>query len=149
MNQSSSMLSVMWRYSGFCVNKFSLLRWKSVGFWYLKRIAKLHPLSHHQNKHQQVRLFEFDNINAKGPVSRKSWTFSGAFIILFVSKRRRRLKAQNLAIILIFIPFTTHQKTSLTEQVGWSFTSGFSCPKSFQDFRETGPRGGGGYCHMG
>ena len=36
-------------------------------------------------------------------------------IILFVSKGRRRLKARNQAVILIFIPFTTHQKTSFTE----------------------------------
>ena len=35
-------------------------------------------------------------------------------IILFVSKRRR-LEAQNFAVILIFIPFTTYEKTSLTE----------------------------------
>ena len=36
-------------------------------------------------------------------------------IILFVSSKRRRLEAPNFAVILIFIPFTTYEKTSLTE----------------------------------
>ena len=35
--------------------------------------------------------------------------------ILFVSSKRRRLEARNVAVILIFIPFTTHEKTSFTE----------------------------------
>ena len=35
-------------------------------------------------------------------------------IILFVSSKRRGLEAPNFAVILIFIPFTTHEKTSLT-----------------------------------
>ena len=39
---------------------------------------------------------------------------SGA-IILFVSSKRRRLEARNFAVILIFIPFTIYEKTSLTE----------------------------------
>ena len=39
---------------------------------------------------------------------------SGA-IILFVSSKRRRLEARNFAVILIFIPFTTYEKTSFTE----------------------------------
>ena len=42
------------------------------------------------------------------------WHISGD-IILFVSSKRRRLKARNFAVILIFIPFTTYEKTSLTE----------------------------------
>ena len=36
-------------------------------------------------------------------------------IILFVSSKRRRLEARNFAVILIFIPFTTYEKTSFTE----------------------------------
>ena len=36
-------------------------------------------------------------------------------IYLFVSSKRRRLEARNFAIILIFIPFTTYEKTSFTE----------------------------------
>ena len=42
-------------------------------------------------------------------------------------------------VILIFIAFTTHKKTIFTGQAGRSFTNGFSGPKSFRDFRETGP----------
>ena len=61
-------------------------------------------------------------------------------IILFVSSKRRRLEARNFAVILIFIPFTTYEKTSFTELAGRSFTNGFSGSKSFRDFRETGPR---------
>ena len=63
-----------------------------------------------------------------------------ADIILFVSSKRRRLEARNFAVILIFIPFTTYEKTSFTEKAGRSFTNGFSGPKSSRDFRETGPR---------
>ena len=36
-------------------------------------------------------------------------------IILSVSSKRRRLEARNLAVIFIFIPFTTYEKTSFTE----------------------------------
>ena len=36
-------------------------------------------------------------------------------IVLFVSSKRRRLEARNFAVILIFIPFTTYEKTSFTE----------------------------------
>ena len=45
-------------------------------------------------------------------------------IILFVSLKRRRLEARNFAVILIFIPFTTYEKTSFTEWAGHSFTNG-------------------------
>ena len=47
--------------------------------------------------------------------------------------------AQNFAVILIFIPFTTYEKISFTESASQSFTNGYSGPRSFQDFRETGP----------
>ena len=36
-------------------------------------------------------------------------------IILFVSSKRRHLEARNIPVILIFIPFTTYEKTSFTE----------------------------------
>ena len=36
-------------------------------------------------------------------------------IILFVSSKRRCLKARNFAVIFIFIPFKTYEKTSFTE----------------------------------
>ena len=36
-------------------------------------------------------------------------------IIFFVSSKRRRLEARNFAVIFIFIPFTTYEKTSFTE----------------------------------
>ena len=55
-------------------------------------------------------------------------------VILFVSSKRRRLEARNFAVIFIFIPFTTYEKTSFTVQAGRSFTNGFSGPKSFRDF---------------
>ena len=59
--------------------------------------------------------------------------------ILFVSSKRRRLEARNFAAIFIFIPFTTYEKTRFTEYAGRNFTNGFSGPKTYRDFRETGP----------
>ena len=59
--------------------------------------------------------------------------------ILFVSSKRRRLEARNFAVILIFIPFTTYEKTSFTEKAGRSFTNGFSGPKSSRDFEKQAP----------
>ena len=80
------------------------------------------------------------NNSGLGPVSRKSPDFSGAFrvTIFFLSSKRRPLEARNFAIILIFIPFTTYEKTSFPRLAGPSFTNGFWDPKSFPDFRETG-----------
>ena len=60
-------------------------------------------------------------------------------IILLVSLKRRRLEARDFAVFLDFIPFATYEKTSFTEYAGWSFTNGFSGPKSFREFRETAP----------
>ena len=60
-------------------------------------------------------------------------------IILFVSSKWRRLEARNFAVSLIFIPFTTYEKTSFTESAGRSSRNGFSGPNGFRDFRETGP----------
>ena len=56
-------------------------------------------------------------------------------IILFVSSKQRRLEAVNIADILIFILFTTCEKTNFTEWTGRSFTNG---SKILRDFRETG-----------
>ena len=36
-------------------------------------------------------------------------------IVLFVFSKRRRLRARNFAVILIFLPFATYEKTSFTE----------------------------------
>ena len=36
-------------------------------------------------------------------------------ISLFVSSKRKRIQARNFAVIFIFIPFTTYEKTSFTE----------------------------------
>ena len=44
------------------------------------------------------------------------------------------------SFILIFLPFTSCEKTSPTEQAGRIFTNGLSDPKGFRDFRETGRR---------
>ena len=63
--------------------------------------------------------------------------FSGD-IILLVSSKRRRLEAQNFAVCFSCFPFTTHEKTSPAELAVRSFTNGFSGPKSFRNFRETG-----------
>ena len=75
------------------------------------------------------------------PVSRKSRNISGD-IILFVSWKQRRSKTRNFAVILIFLPITSCEMSSFTEQAGRSFTDGFSDQKNFRDFRETGPRAG-------
>ena len=57
-----------------------------------------------------------------GPVSPKSRNFSGAFQVT----KGRRLKAQNFVVILIFLPFTTYEKTSFTELVHRTLRNGFS-----------------------
>jgi len=60
--------------------------------------------------------------------------------VFFVFSKPRHLEARNFALILIFIPFTTYEKTSFTEKAGWSFfTNGFSGSTSFQNFEETAP----------
>ena len=53
-----------------------------------------------------------------------------------IARERKYLMDYNL----IYTPFTTNEKTSSTELSGRSFTNGFSGPKSFRDFRETGLR---------
>ena len=40
-------------------------------------------------------------------------------MILFLSSKRRRLEAQNFAVALTFIPFTTYEKTRPQLFKGW------------------------------
>ena len=53
----------------------------------------------------------------QAPISRKSRKFSGTFgvTILFASSKRRRLEARNFAVIFVYTPLKTHEKTSFTE----------------------------------
>ena len=69
----------------------------------------------------------------------KSFARISGDMILFTSSKRKRDEARNFAVFVIFIPFTTHEKTSFTEYASRSFTNHFSGPKSFRHFRETGP----------
>ena len=55
-------------------------------------------------------------------------------IIVFVSSKRTGLETGNFAVILIFIPFSTYEKTSFTE-----LRMAFRARKV--DFPETSPRG--------
>ena len=68
-------------------------------------------------------------VSGLGPVSRKSRNFWGD-IIIFVSSKRRRLEARNLAVILIFIPYNIWK-----DQLYRISSSG---SKGFRDFREAG-----------
>ena len=87
-------------------------------------------------------LMKLDQILAEykakhlGPVSRKCRNFSGTFrvTIVFVSSKRTGFETGNFAVILIFIPFTTYEKTSFTE-----LRMAFRARKV--DFSETSPRG--------
>jgi len=56
------------------------------------------------------------------------------YIILFVSSERRRLEARNFAFILIFIPFTTYEKTGFPELAEWLFG-----PEKFSGLSRNGP----------
>ena len=58
-------------------------------------------------------------------------------IILFVSSKRRLFEARNFAVI--FIPFTTFEKTSFTELACRSFRNGFSGRKRFGAFEKRVP----------
>ena len=63
---------------------------------------------------------------------------SGA-TIPFISPQHRGSKPSNFAILFLFLILKTSWKISFSKQVDCSLTSGFSRPKSSQDFRETGP----------
>ena len=76
------------------------------------------------------------------PISRKSRIFSSAFRVTQFSlylQSEGVSRHLNFAVILIFIPFTTHEKTSFPEEAGRSFTNGFSGPKRFRTFEKRAP----------
>ena len=72
---------------------------------------------------------------SKVPNSKLFGRILGA-MVLFVSSKRRRLKARILVVISIFLPLTKCEKTSFTAWVSRSFRNGFSGPKRFRDFEE-------------
>ena len=63
--------------------------------------------------------------------------FSGV-TIPFVSQERRGFKSSNFTVIFLFVTLKTCQKIGFPEQAVSSFTNGFSGPKCYRDFRETG-----------
>ena len=78
--------------------------------------------------HVSFASLNLGNILNWGPFLESPENFGriSADIILFVSSKRRRFEAQHFAVILIFIPLTTYEKTSFTEWAGRSVTNGFS-----------------------
>ena len=77
-----------------------------------------------------------------GPVSLKSRNFFGRIsgdIILLVSSKRRRLEAQNLAVILIFHSLTTYQKKQLYRISGSEFYEWLVGPEKFAGLSRNGP----------
>jgi len=66
--------------------------------------------------------------------------FASDIILFIVSSKQRRLEAPNVAVNFTSHPFTTYEKTSFTESASRSFMKGFSSPKRFGGFRETGHR---------
>ena len=65
----------------------------------------------------------------QGPFPEGPETFRahlGGDITLFVSSKRRFLEARNFAVLLIFVCFTTIEKTSFTDYRDPSLTNGFS-----------------------
>ena len=75
----------------------------------------------------------------QGPVSRKSRNFTGV-TIPFVSQERRGFKSSNLTDMFLLVSLKTYSKIGFSKQAVGSFTNGFSAPKRFRDFRETGSR---------
>ena len=67
--------------------------------------------------HVSFASLNLGNILNWGPFLESPENFGriSADIILFVSSKRRRFEAQHFAVILIFIPLTTYEKTSFTE----------------------------------
>ena len=65
--------------------------------------------------------------------------FSGV-AIPSVSQDRRGFKSSNSTVSSLFVIFKTCVKIDFPGQAAGRFTNGFSGPKSFRDFRETGPR---------
>ena len=50
-----------------------------------------------------------------------------------------KFETRNFAVIFVFIPFTTHEKTSFTELASQSLTNGFSGPKILRTFEKRAP----------
>ena len=106
-----------WNFSIICVRTV-------VTPWYFKKLSRSHVkrdltllwrlLQLKLLKQQSLEAFLRTHPDDQGPVSQKSWNFSGD-IILFPSPKRRRLEALNFAVILISILFTTYKKTGFTE----------------------------------
>ena len=67
--------------------------------------------------HVNEIIISYERMSTRGPFLESPETFRAysGDIILFVSSKRRRLEARNFAVIFIFIPFTTYEKTSFTE----------------------------------
>ena len=64
--------------------------------------------------------------------------FSGV-TVPFVSQERRGFKSSNFTVLSLFVPLKAFQKMGFPKQAVGSFINGFLGPKSFRDFRETGP----------
>ena len=62
--------------------------------------------------------------------------------IPFVIRERRAFDSSNFRVIFLFVALKTCEKIGPPKQAVGNFTFGFSGPKSFRDFRETGPRPG-------
>ena len=56
--------------------------------------------------------------------------------IIFVSSKRRRLDARNFAVILIFIPFATYEKNTIS---GLEFYEWVFAPENFSGLSRNGP----------
>ena len=124
------------------------LPWKAallVCFIYKERqnncqVSKLETCSHWRYKGICVTRKGFGTFEKRAAETRFSKApklFGGCIsgdIIISVSSKGRRLEARNFAVILIFIPFTTFEKTSFIERAGCGLMSSFSGRKCFRDF---------------
>ena len=64
--------------------------------------------------------------------------FSGV-IIPFVTQEWRAFNSSTFTVIFLFVTLKTYEKIGFLKQAVGNFTDDFSGPKSFRDFRETGP----------
>ena len=61
-------------------------------------------------------------------------------IVLFVSSKRRRLKARNFAVILIFLPFATYEKTPALQKERVGVLGTAAGPETFSGLSRSGPQ---------
>ena len=61
--------------------------------------------------------------------------------IPFGNQERRAFNSSNFTVNFLFVTLKTCQKIGFPKQAVGNFTDGFSGPKRFRDFRETGPWG--------